>query len=94
MDELFLLAVGAENSHGAIGLLQLWLGHTRLTSATILHLPSGHVNPEPREKPLPAEAYLPNVCWPGPFLAFSSNSAKSIVTSRLVGPRTPGWMSS
>jgi hypothetical protein len=56
MDELFLLAVGAENSHGLIGLLQLWLGHTRLTSATILHLP--RVNPEPREKPFKAEAYL------------------------------------
>jgi hypothetical protein len=58
MDELFLLAVSAENSHGVIGLLQLWLGHTRLTSATILHLPGVRVNPEPREKPFKAEAYL------------------------------------
>jgi len=63
MGELFLLAVGAENSHGVIGLLQLWLGHTRLTSATIL-LPGVRVNPEPREKPFKAEAYL---CWLGPF---------------------------
>jgi len=67
MDELFLLAVGAENSHDVIGLLQLWLGHTRLTSATILHFPRVQVNPGPREKPFKAEAYLRKACWPVPF---------------------------
>ena len=67
MDELFLLAGGAENSHCVIGLLQLWLGHTRLTSATILHLPSVHVNPEPREKPFKQKRICETFAFPGPF---------------------------
>jgi hypothetical protein len=93
MDELLLPAVGAENSHGVIGLLQLWLGHTRLTSNTILHLPSVHVNPEPREEPFKQKRICETYAGSG-LSSFSSNSANSIVTSRLVAPRTPGSMSS
>jgi hypothetical protein len=67
MDELFLLAVGAENSHGVIGLLQLWLGHTRLTSATMLHLPGVRVNPEPRESPSKQKRILECDRWEPPI---------------------------
>jgi hypothetical protein len=89
VDELFLLAVSAENSRDVIRLLQLWLGHIRLTSATILHLPGVRVNPDPREESLKTKVHLQKVCR---RVLFSSNSANSIAIRRLVSLRTPGSM--